>query len=109
MQQIISIQIFILEILESYELKFHPKIIEAIFNNFLNLYQHAKNQLVPSTHSWDTDKFRVPSPDWPHPFLTLPTQNFFNQLSIFMNLYQYPENQAISSICWRDMVHLKFL
>ena len=51
MQQIISIQIFILEILESYELKFHPKIIEVIFNNFLNLYQHAKKS-VSSIYSF---------------------------------------------------------
>ena len=54
----------------------HPKIIEITFN-FLNLHQHAKNQFSPSIHSWDTVNFRVLWPDWPHPFLTMPTQNSF--------------------------------
>ena len=65
---------------------------------FLNLYQHAKVQFIPSVHSWDSVKFkdhvqtteslstctntgipsvyssdtvifRVSSPDWPHSFL----------------------------------------
>ena len=27
--------------------------------DFLNLHQHAKNQFIPSTHSWDTATFRV--------------------------------------------------
>ena len=40
---------------------------------FLNLHQHAKNQFLPSTHSWDTVNFRVLWSDWPHPFLTTPT------------------------------------
>ena len=56
------------------------------FERFLisvNLYQHTKIQFVPSVHSADADNFRVPSPEWPHPFLTMPiSQNFrstFNQ------------------------------
>ena len=40
---------------------------------FLNLYQHAKNQFIPSFHFWDTANFRFPWPHWPHPFLTTPS------------------------------------
>ena len=55
----------------------HPK----IFNHLLicmNLYQHAKNQLIPKVHSWDTINFRVQRPNWPHLFLTMPNQKIFN-------------------------------
>ena len=34
----------------------------------------GKNQFIPSIHSWDTVNFRVLSPDWPHPFLTIPAK-----------------------------------
>ena len=50
---------------------------------FLNLYQHVKNQFVPSVHFRDILNFRVAWPDWPHPFLTMPTQKFVDQLLIF--------------------------
>ena len=33
--------------------------------------------------------FRVPSPDWPHPFLTMLTQKIFNHLLICVKLYQH--------------------
>ena len=72
---------------------------------FLNLHQHAKNQFIPSIHSWDTANFRVPWPDWPHSFLTTPTQKIFDdQLLIYVNLYQHAKNQAISLICSGNMV-----
>ena len=54
---------------------------------FVNLYQHAKNQFIPSVHSSDTVNFKVPSHDWPHPFLTMPTPKTFKL--IFMKLYQH--------------------
>ena len=63
-----------------------------IFNHLLiciNLYQHAKNQLILFIHSWDTVSFRVPRPYWPHLFLTVPNQKMFIQLLIFVNFYQY--------------------
>ena len=41
----------------------------------VNLYQHAKNQFA---HPSDTEIFRVPLPDWPHPFLTIPVPKSFN-------------------------------
>ena len=51
-----------------------------MFNHLLicmNLYQHPKNQLVPSVHSWDTINFRVQWPDCPRLFLTMPNQEYF--------------------------------
>ena len=44
----------------------HPR-INKVLQAFLNLYQHEKNQLISSIHSWDTADFRVP-------FLTTTTQ-----------------------------------
>ena len=55
---------------------------------FLNLHQHLKNLFIPSVHSWDRISFRNLWPDWPHPFLTMFTQNIFHQLLIYINLYQ---------------------
>ena len=72
----------------------------------VKLYQHAKNQLVPSVLSRDTVNFRVQRPDWPHSFLTMPHQKLFNQLLIFVNLYQH---EAVSSICSGEMLDLKVL
>ena len=53
----------------------HPKIIEStfIFPEFVTAW---KNDFIPSVHFW------VPWPDWPYPFLTMPTQKIFDQLLI---------------------------
>ena len=40
----------------------------------------------------ETANFRVPRLDWPHPFLTMPTKKIFDQLLIFVNLYQHAKN-----------------
>ena len=56
--------------------------------------QHAKNQLIPSVHSEDTVNFRDQRPDWSHPFLTIPNQEFLNQLLNFVQrngLFKNPE------------------
>ena len=69
---------------------------QKIFDQLLifeNLYQHAKNQFIPSVHSSDTVNFKVPSHDWPHPFLTMPTPKTFKL--IFMKLYQHAKNKLI--------------
>ena len=42
----------------------------------INLHEHVKNQFIPFVNSSDTVDFRVPSHDWPHPFLTTPTPKF---------------------------------
>ena len=39
----------------------------------------------------------------------MPTQIFFNQLLISINLYQHAKNQAFSSLCSGDIVNLKIL
>ena len=42
--------------------------------------------------------------DRAHPFLTMLTQKLFGQILIYVNLYQHVKNQAISFICFGDMV-----
>ena len=37
-----------------------------------------KNKFVQSVHSSDIVDFRVPSPDWPHPFLNMLIQMTFS-------------------------------
>ena len=63
----------------------------------MKLYQHTKNQLIPSVYSSDTVNFRAPSHDMPHPFLAMPTSKIFSHLWICINLYQHAKNQWISS------------
>ena len=45
---------------------------------FLNLYQHAKSQLIPFVCFWDT-VITAHRPDCQHPFLTLSKQKTFKQ------------------------------
>ena len=45
-------------------------------------------------------------------YLTIPTQTFFNKLSILINLIfllEHAKNQTISSFCCRDTVNFKIL
>ena len=79
------------------------KIIEISFS-FPEFAPARKTQFIPSTDSWDTVIFRVLWTDWLHLFLTMLTQKFFDQLLIYVNLYQHVKNQAISLICSGDMV-----
>ena len=39
----------------------------------------------------------------------MPNQKIFNQLLIFVNLYQYAKNEAVSLICSGKMLDLKIL
>ena len=113
MQKICSIHKLIFtikQILRFHELKVipifdhaHQKIIGANFS-FPEFAPALKNLLAPSVHSGDTVNFGVLQSDWPHPFLTIPTQKFFNQLLIYVNLYQHAKNKVISIICSGDMV-----
>ena len=41
--------------------------------------------------------------------LTIPNQNIFEQLLIFVNLYQHAKNKAVSSICSGEIIDLKIL
>ena len=84
LQKISSIHKFIQQILGSHKLNdqthFWPDPPQNYWNNltFLNLHQHAKNQFISSIHSWNTANFRVLWLDWPHPFLTMVTQIYFD-------------------------------
>ena len=42
--------------------------------------------------------------DWPDQFLMTPIQKFYEQLLIYVNLYQHEKNHAISLICSGDML-----
>ena len=45
-----------------------------------------------------------------HPnFLTMPTKQFFDQPLVYVNLYQHAKNQAISLICFGNIVDKKIL
>ena len=57
-----------------------------------------KNDLLLSVHFW------VPRPDRSHSILTMPTQKFFDQLLIFVIMYQYTKNKFIPSARSRDTV-----
>ena len=75
----------------------------------MKLYQHAKNQLIPSARSSDTVNFRVQRPDWRYTFLNMPNQNIFYQLLIFLSLYQHAKNVSVSSFCSQEIVNLQIL
>ena len=55
----------------------------------------------------DTVTFRVPWLDWPHPFLTMPTQQIFDQLLIFVSVYQHAKTQFIPSVHSSDTVNFR--
>ena len=104
MQKISSIHKLIQQILGSHELNGHIQKSLKLVLVFLNLHQHAKNQFIPSTHSWDTVNFRVLWPGWPHPFSTTSHPKYFDQLLISANFCQHVKNPAISLICSGDVV-----
>ena len=70
------------------------------------MYQHAKNQFIPSVHSSDTVNFRVLPPKGPHQFLML-TPKIFNHLLICVNLYQHAKNQLIPTVHSSDTVNFR--
>ena len=75
----------------------HPK----IFNHLLicvKLYQHAKNQLIPSVHT-----FRVQKLDWAHPFLTLPkAKNFRSTFNFCEFVSTCKKWGSFISLFWRN-------
>ena len=76
---------------------------------FVNLHQYARNQSIPSVHSSDTVNFRVLSPHWPHPFLTMPTPKTFNHLLVCISLYLHANNHLAQSAHSRDTVNFRVL
>ena len=53
----------------------------------------------------ETVNFRVMSPDWPHPVLTLPSTKIFKHILICMNLYKHEKNHLIPSVHSSDRVN----
>ena len=53
------------------------------------MLQDIKNQFIPSDHPSNTVNLRVPRPDSPHPFLTVPTSKNFDQLLVYVNLHKH--------------------
>ena len=51
----------------------------------------------------DTVNFRVPRPDWPHPFSAMPTK-IFDQLLIFVSLYQHEKNKKIKMSLFQQII-----
>ena len=51
----------------------HPKILESTVS-FVDLYQPEKKSDYSIFSVFETVSFRVPWPEWSHPFLTMPTQ-----------------------------------
>ena len=86
-----------------------PKIFKYFFLICMKLYHHAKTQLIPLAHSWDTVSLWAQGPDWPYAFLTMPNQKMFNQLLIFVNFILLAKNEAVSSIFYGEIFHLKIL
>ena len=89
------------------------------------MIQHAKNQFIQFVRSSVTLSFRIPSLDWPDPFLkvnfrvhrldqphlllTMYNQKIFDQLLIFVNLYQHAQNETVSALFSVVMTDLKIL
>ena len=62
---------------------------------------------IPSVPSSNTVNFRVPSPDWSHPFLTMLTPKIFNHLLICVKLYKHAKNQLVPSVLSWDAVNFR--
>ena len=62
---------------------------------FLNLFQHAKNQLNSSIYSWDKADFRTLWHKKPCPFLTTPTQKLLKLFLTSLNLYLHAQIYSI--------------
>ena len=76
----------------------HPKYFWSAFNFWWSSINMQKISLyISSCHSSDTVNFRVPSPNWPNPFLTRLTPKIFNHLLICVKLYQHAKNQLVPS------------
>ena len=65
---------------------------------FLNLHQHAKNNFIPSIHSWDKANFKVHWPDWPQLFNLSKFVLTWKKSGCFIDLlwrYGWQKNNAI--------------
>ena len=77
--------------------------------NLCEFMPACKKSVNPINSFWRYSHFRVHRPDWSHPLFTMPNQKMFDQLLIFVNLYQHAKNYTVSSICVGEMVDLIIL
>ena len=77
--------------------------------NFLTFYQHIKIELTLFIPFWDTANFSILRPQWPQPFLTIPTTIFSNHPLVSINLNQNEKTHAFSSFYFKDSVNLKIM
>ena len=81
------------------------RLTPKIFNHLLicmNLYQHAKNQLISSVYSWDIVYFRVQRQDCHQCF-----DHAQPKTLDFCEFVKYTKNEAVSSICSEEIVDWK--
>ena len=72
---------------------------------FVNLYQHAKNQLTPSFRSSYIVNFKVSSPRLTTLIFDHLTPKIFKHFLICVNLCQHEKNQLIPSVHFGDIVN----
>ena len=83
----------------------HPKYFWSVFN-FCEFVLTCKKSVYSICSFF---KYRVPSPDWPHPFSTMPTPKIFKHLLICLNwsLICMQKNLLIPSVYSRYTVNFK--
>ena len=86
----------------------HPKKLLSAFN-FCESESTCKELVIPSVHSSDTVSFRVPSPDWPNPFLKMRISKIFSRFFACVKLYQHAKNHLIPSVLSSDTVNFRVL
>ena len=99
----IHIFIFKVQVLGSHELKSHCHLWRGTLKNDWINFQ-------PSCICTRMQRFRLyilESHDWPHPFLTMPTQQIFDQLLTVINLHQHAKNQFILLVHSSDRVNFR--
>ena len=79
----------------------HQKMIETTFSFPEFAPEWKKKDFIPSVHFWFLWS------DWPHPFLTKPTQKSFDQFLSFVTMYQHEKNQFIPCVHSSDTVNFR--
>ena len=110
MKKISSFHLFILQVessLEPYHMNSHTNFWPCQFaRSCTNMQKHSElHWFILDIQSILESRDQIGHTH----FLTMPNQKRFNQLLIFVNFHELAENEAVSSICSREIVHLKIL
>ena len=77
---------------------------------YLNLYQHAKNQLIPYVHSKDIVNFSTQKPDWLNPFFDhAQPKDFRTNFNFCEFVSMCKKNETVLSISSGEKDDLKIL